>query len=99
MINIEGCKLICIDDETDALNFGDGIKELTFGKEYHIITDYLYNVSVCSVLFCHFLKNKSNNGRRYVSLINDKGKSNDYLIDRFVTLEVFREIKLNQLGI
>ena len=83
MINIEGCKLICIDDETDALNFGDGIKELTFGKEYHIIADYLYNV----------------NGRRYVSLINDKGKSNDYLIDRFVTLEVFREIKLNQLGI
>lgn len=28
--------LICIDDVTDILNFGDGIKELTYGKEYHI---------------------------------------------------------------
>jgi len=83
MINIDGCKLICIDDETDSLNFGDGIKELTWGREYHIITDYLYNVD----------------GRRYVSVINDKGKRNDYLIDRFVPLERFREIQLNKIGI
>jgi hypothetical protein len=83
MINIDWCKLICIDDETDALNFGDGIKELTWGKEYHIITD-LYNYV---------------DGRRYVSLINDKGKRNDYLINRFVQLERFREIQLNKLGI
>jgi hypothetical protein len=25
---------MCIDDVTDILNFGDGIKELTYGKEY-----------------------------------------------------------------
>jgi hypothetical protein len=75
-------KLICIDDETDILNFGDGIKELTFGKEYQILSVY-----------------ESTNGRQYISLINDKGKSNDYLSDRFVTLETFRELQLNKLRI
>ena len=75
-------KLICIDDETDILNFGDGIKELTFGKEYQILSVY-----------------ESTNGRQYISLINDEGKSNDYLSDRFVTLETFRELQLNKLGI
>jgi hypothetical protein len=75
-------KLICIDDETDILNFGDGIKELTFGKEYQILSVY-----------------ESTNGRQYISLINDKGKSNDYLSDRFVSLERFREIQLEKLGI
>ena len=33
-------KLICIDDETDILNFGDGVKELTWGKEYQINSHY-----------------------------------------------------------
>jgi hypothetical protein len=75
-------KLICIDGETDILNFGDGIKELTFGKEYQILSVY-----------------ESTNGRQYISLINDKGKSNDYLSDRFVTLETFRELQLNKLRI
>jgi hypothetical protein len=75
-------KLICIDDETDILNFGDGIKELTFGKEYQILSVY-----------------ESTNGRQYISLINDKGKSNDYLSDRFVALETFRELQLNKLRI
>jgi hypothetical protein len=31
---------ICIDDVTDILNFGDGIKELTYGKEYTILETY-----------------------------------------------------------
>ena len=31
---------ICIDDVTDILNFGDGIKELTYGKEYTIMETY-----------------------------------------------------------
>jgi hypothetical protein len=53
---ITNMKLICIDDETDILNFGDGVKELTFGKEYQILSHY-----------------DSTNGRRYYSLINDKG--------------------------
>ena len=33
-------KLICIDDETDILNFGNGVKELTWGKEYQINSHY-----------------------------------------------------------
>ena len=75
-------KLICIDDETDILNFGDGVKELTFGKEYQILSHY-----------------DSTNGRRYYSLINDKGIDNDYNSDRFVTLEKFRELQLKKLGV
>lgn len=75
-------KLICIDDETDILNFGDGIKELTFGKEYQILSHY-----------------DSTNGRRYYSLINNRGINNDYNSDRFVTKEVFRKLQLEKLGI
>ena len=75
-------KLICIDDETDILNFGDGVKELTCGKEYQIISHY-----------------DSTNGRRYYSLINDRGINNDYNSDRFVTKEVFRTLQLKKLGI
>ena len=78
-------KLICIDDETDILNFGDGVKELTWGKEYEIKNSFL----MCSM--------SRGDVRQYISLINDKGKSNDYLYDRFVTLETFREIKLNKI--
>ncbi len=75
-------RLICIDDETDILNFGDGVKELTWGKEYQINSHY-----------------DSTNGKRYYSILNDKGVGNDYLSDRFVTLENFREIQLNKIGI
>ena len=85
-------KLICIDDETDILNFGDGVKELTFGKEYQILGEGWNGEFRLS----HY---DSTNGRRYYSLINDKGKSNDYLSDRFVSLERFREIQLEKLGI
>jgi hypothetical protein len=75
-------RLICIDDETDILNFGDGVKELTWGKEYQILTFY-----------------ESTNGKQYIGLVNDKGDNNDYLSDRFVSLEKFREIQLNKIGI
>ncbi len=75
-------RLICIDDETDILNFGDGVKELTYGKEYQINSHY-----------------DSTNGKRYYGILNDKGVGNDYLSDRFVTLEKFREIQLNKIGI
>lgn len=75
-------KLICIDDVTDILQFGDGVKELTWGKEYQINSHY-----------------DSTNGGRYYSLINDRGIGNDYLSDRFVTLETFRELQLNKLRI
>jgi hypothetical protein len=75
-------RLICIDDETDILNFGDGVKELTYGKEYQILSFY-----------------ESTNGRQYISLVNDRGLNDDYLSDRFVSLERFREIKLNKIGI
>jgi len=36
-------KLICIDDLTDVLKFGDGRRELTFGKEYEILDVYYKN--------------------------------------------------------
>ena len=75
-------KLICIDAETDILNFGNGIKELTWGKEYKILS---------------FYKNKR--GVYYYALINDNGVNNGYLSNRFITLEEFRELKLNKLGI
>ena len=75
-------KLICIDDETDILNFGDGVKELTWGKEYQINSHY-----------------DSTSGRRYYSLINDRGIDSDYLSDRFVTKEEFRTLQLNKIGI
>ena len=41
----------------------------------------------------------STNGRRYYSLINDRGIGNDYNSDRFVTKEEFRTLQLNKLGI
>ena len=28
---------VCIDDVTDILGFGDGVKELTYGKRYEVI--------------------------------------------------------------
>ena len=82
-MTIPKLKLICIDDVTDILNFGDGVKELTWGKEYQIQSFY----------------EAHEDGRQYISLINDKGKSNDYLSDRFTTLELFRDLQLNKLGI
>ena len=33
-------KLICIDDVTDVLNFGNGEKHLTWGKEHEIVSFY-----------------------------------------------------------
>jgi hypothetical protein len=39
-------KLICIDDLTDVLKFGDGRKELTFGKEYEILDLFYKNGKV-----------------------------------------------------
>lgn len=76
-------KLVCIDDFTDKLKIGDGIKELTFGKQYHIDNHYTLE----------------EDGREFISIINDKGISNDYLVKRFITLEDFRDLKLSELGI
>lgn len=77
--------LTCIDPETDILKFGDGIPELTYGKEYEIISWY----------------DIKDDGRQYISIRNDKGVSNDYLISRFITRENFiqleRDKKLNNL--
>ena len=79
-------KVICIDDVTDILNFGDGRKELTLYKEYEIIEKYIdYTGDVDS---WH---------RIQVSIINDLGIKNEYLLSRFVTREEFRELQLNQL--
>ena len=79
-------KVICIDDITDILNFGDGRKELTLYKEYEIIEKYIdYTGDVDS---WH---------RIQVSIINDLGIKNEYLLSRFVTREEFRELQLNEL--
>lgn len=78
-------KLVCIDDVTDILGFGDGVKELTYGKTYEV-SFYEAATPLQKV-------------RQYVSLINDRGRNSDYLSDRFVSLERFREIKLKSLGI
>jgi hypothetical protein len=76
-------KLVCVDDETDILKIGDGVKELTWGKQYNIENVY-EDINI--------------EGGVYVSIINDKGVSNDYFIKRFITLEEFRDLKLNKLG-
>jgi c-di-AMP phosphodiesterase-like protein len=79
-------RLICINDKPDILhhiNSGLTTLNLTYGKEYQIL---------CK------LTNQSN-GRQYISLVNDRGIKNDYLSDRFVSLEKFREIQLNKIGI
>jgi hypothetical protein len=73
---------ICIDDVTDILNFGDGIKELTYGKEYEL---YFNNLPTKSYT------------PKYCSLINDKGISNDYYYDRFVDKAEFRNIKIKKI--
>ena len=72
-----------MDDRTDALNFGDGFRELTWGKKYQVITSY--------PIF--------EDGREYISIINDKGSHNDYLMSRFATIERFRELQLDRLEI
>ena len=59
-------KLICIDDVVDIIGFGDGVKELTWGKEYEIVNFY----------------DIKGDGREYISVINDKGKRNDYYCTR-----------------
>lgn len=36
---------------------------------------------------------------KHISIINDLGYRDEYLLSRFVTRDEFREIKLNELGI
>ena len=74
-------KVICIDDVTDILNFGDGIKELTYGKEYQILQYYYVEID----------------RPQQVMILNDRGIYNDYRLSRFVSLEEYRDIKLNKL--
>jgi hypothetical protein len=74
-------KLICIDDATDPGTYG--VKELTWGKTYEILSFY----------------EKKEDGRQFIKLINDRGHYTDYLIDRFISLAGFRELQLKSLGI
>lgn len=73
--------VICMDDRTDALKFGDGLKELTFGKKYEVLTFYP----------------TFPDGREYIAIVNDLGRTNDYLLSRFTTIEKFRELQLDKL--
>lgn len=80
-------KVICIDDITDILNFGDDIKELTLYKEYEILEKFIdYNSGLDS-------------NRIQISIINDLGIKNEYLLSRFVTREEYRELQLSKIGI
>lgn len=74
-------KLICIDHVTDILNFGNGEPELTYGKEYEVTRWY----------------DKKEDGRQFIGIINDSNKQSEYLITRFITKEVYRDIKLNSI--
>ncbi len=73
---------ICIDDVTDILNFGDGIKELTYGREYEILETYF---------------NKNPDRPQQCSILNDKGVRNEYRCDRFVDKAEFRNITINKI--
>ena len=77
-------KVVCIDDVTDILKFGDGIRELTYGKEYEILVTY---------------ESKRGPDRIQIQIINDRGDRNEYLLSSFVTREEFRELKLKEIGI
>ena len=77
-------KVVCIDDVTDILKFGDGIRELTYGKEYEILVTK---------------NSKRGPDRIQIQIINDRGDRNEYLLSRFVTREKFRELKLKEIGI
>lgn len=79
-------KMICIDDETDMLQFGSGEKELTRGKEYEVLHKYYELVGEMRSPI-------------QITVMNDRGRKCDYLLSRFVTIEEWREMKLNELGI
>ncbi len=79
-------KMICIDDETDILQFGAREKELTRGKEYEVLHKY------------YELDGEMRSPIQII-VMNDRGRKGDYLISRFVTIEEWREMKLNELGI
>jgi hypothetical protein len=74
-------KLVCIDDVTDILGFGNGVKELTYGKSYKVIAFY----------------EKKDGRHQQIRIINDLGVYNDYRLDRFVSLERWREIQINKI--
>ena len=77
--------LICIDDVTDILKFGDGIRELTYGRAYKVT---------------RWFETKSD-GRQFISIRNDKDALTEYLTSRFLSKEDFlqleRDKKLNKL--
>ena len=73
--------LICIDPVTDILNFGN---------------DTTPELTYGKIYYMELYEPKED-GRQYVRLINDKLISNDYLITRFVTIEEFRDIKIDKL--
>jgi hypothetical protein len=79
-------KMICIDDETDILQFGSGEKELTRGKEYEVLHKY------------YELDGEMRSPIQII-VMNDRGRKGDYLLSRFATIEEWREMKLNELGI
>ena len=56
-------KVVCIDDTTDILGFGNGEKELTFGKTYLVNWEY---ITTDGRLFYHII-NDLGKGVEYLS--------------------------------
>jgi hypothetical protein len=81
---------MCIDDVTDILNFGDGIKELTYGKEYTILETYDIKPNRPGHLDTMVRKPS-------YSIINDKGIREEYYCERFVDKAEFRNMKINKI--
>lgn len=81
-------KLICIDDVTEPLgdvnNYLNTEKDLTWGKEYEIRHKYDMDYY---------------DSRLIISIVNDLGIKAEYFLSRFITLEDFRELQLNKLGL
>ena len=73
--------LICIYPETDILKFGNGEKELTYGKEYQIILTY----------------QSTEGRNQQVVIVNDLGRSGDYRLDSFITTEEYRDLQITKI--
>lgn len=76
-------QVICLDDRTDILKFGQGGRELTFGKKYTIVRWF----------------EPKDDGRQYISIVNDLGNISEYLLSRFVTNSDYRNFQIDRIFI
>lgn len=91
-------KLICLDYETNLLNFGpledNRNGELTFGKSYEVLFMYPLEVMQSGASIELVAPDYS---KMQISILNDKGVVTEYRLDRFRPLSIFREEMLNKI--